>query len=382
MSRRPTTIYGNIEVWEHCFFGFHDKCPWSADGSLILAHRADDRTCQPKRGDRIAVGVIHDGGEFEQIAETRAWNWQQGSMLQWLGNGRTFIFNDICDKSNRSIAQVVDVDSRAKSSLPYPVGACSPDGSLAATYSFERLRIGMPGYEYASDGDTDAENPIASEPEGALRVFESESGRLVHSITLEEMASRDVVQSMDGAYHFFTHTLFSPDGSRLLFFHRWKQPSRRVETRLYILNIATDELVRLDAGPMISHFTWVGNDQILAYCEDIEGDDGYHLFDSGGRPISQIGRGTLNVDGHPQARPGRRVFVSDTYPNRHRIQTLFTYDLDTDERRVVAEIRSPFRFRGEIRVDLHPRWNRDGSRLCIDTSHTGVRSLAVVGLEE
>jgi len=42
----------------HHFFGYYDKSPWNADGSLVLAHEATFNDRPPKAGDRITLGVI------------------------------------------------------------------------------------------------------------------------------------------------------------------------------------------------------------------------------------------------------------------------------------------------------------------------------------
>jgi len=54
----------------------------------------------PEAGDIATVGMIDiDSGGFRPIAETRAWNFQQGAMQQWLGSApdSLVIFNDFRD---------------------------------------------------------------------------------------------------------------------------------------------------------------------------------------------------------------------------------------------------------------------------------------------
>ena len=86
---------------KHHFFGYYDKCPWSKDGRFLLALETDFLERLPNGKDKADIGIIDLEGNrvFSKIAETRAWNWQQGCRLQWLGpdfNTRV-IFNDFRD---------------------------------------------------------------------------------------------------------------------------------------------------------------------------------------------------------------------------------------------------------------------------------------------
>src|SRR3972149_4639961 len=70
---------------KHHFFGYYEKSPWNASQSLLLAHEASFNDRAPNAEDRLAIGIIHtqDNNRFQPLAETAAWNWQQGAMLQW-----------------------------------------------------------------------------------------------------------------------------------------------------------------------------------------------------------------------------------------------------------------------------------------------------------
>ena len=99
-------IVTNFKIYErqNFFFGFHDKSPWSFDNKYLLAHRFDCSNRLPAKTDFIQVGYFKGNGwdEFVMIDETNAWNWQTGSMLQWVGNSHDFIFNIYENKIHRS----------------------------------------------------------------------------------------------------------------------------------------------------------------------------------------------------------------------------------------------------------------------------------------
>ena len=75
----------------------------------------------------------------------------------------------------------------------------------------------------------------------------------------------------------------------------------------------------------------------------------------------------LNKDGHPMFNPKNKdLFVSDTYPNLFGFQKLFVYSLKKKKIIWKKYIYSPYKYRGIIRCDLHPRWSNDGKKILID----------------
>ena len=94
----------------------------------------------------------HDRDKWIELGETRAWNWQQGCMLQWLpGSKNEVIWNDRQD--NQFVCHVMDVQSRKKRTLPGPIYAISPDSKWAVAPDFSRLNDCRPGYGYAGIPD-------------------------------------------------------------------------------------------------------------------------------------------------------------------------------------------------------------------------------------
>jgi hypothetical protein len=61
--------------------------------------------------------------------------------------------------------------------------------------------------------------------------------------------------------------------------------------------------------------------------------------------------------------------LTDTYPDKDGFRTLLLFDPATETRTDIGRFHGPFPPDGEIRCDLHPRWNRDGTQVCIDSIH-------------
>jgi Tol biopolymer transport system component len=72
--------------------------------------------------------------------------------------------------------------------------------------------------------------------------------------------------------------------------------------------------------------------------------------------------------------PGKKLLY-DTYPNRKGVRTLYLFDVETDSPEVVGEFYAHPELDGEIRCDLHPRFNRAGSTVSFDSVHEGARHI-------
>lgn len=87
----------------------------------------------------------------------------------------------------------------------------------------------------------------------------------------------------------------------------------------------------------------------------------------------------LISDGHPSYSPDGSMVVTDTYPDRARVASIY-YMKENKITRIVR-VFSPFKYDNDLRCDLHPRWNRIGDKICFDSVFEGLRGLYVVRLK-
>ena len=92
----------------------------------------------------------------------------------------------------------------------------------------------------------------------------------------------------------------------------------------------------------------------------------------------------LSNDGHPSYSPiDKNLVVIDSYPNRARIadvKILRDNDPEGKDIKVIARVFAPFKYDNDTRCDLHPRWSRDGKKVCFDSIFEGHRGLYAVEL--
>lgn len=82
----------------------------------------------------------------------------------------------------------------------------------------------------------------------------------------------------------------------------------------------------------------------------------------------------LIMDGHPSFSPNRKKIVTDSYPNRSRIASVYLVN-EKNNIKTIAKVFAPFKYDNDVRCDLHPRWNRAGDKICIDSVFEGKRGL-------
>ena len=364
-----------LEPRSNTFFGFHDKSPWSSDSELLLGHtfEGDGVGEQWKEGRSVGVSVF-GGSEWTEstsIAHTTAWNWQQGAQLQWLGEGRRIVYNDFRDGA--CVAVIQELKTGDERLLKHPVAAVTLDGSRYASICFETFGRAMPGYGYAFEATESVSTVFPAE----LVVREIGGGKDV-CLSLDDLDSQ--LSSDPHGIDFFSHCLFSPAGNRVLFLRRQSRPNRRLRSEMFCVDLKDHSLQRMAFQDMVSHFTWMSNDSVLAYANTESGGEGFYIADAETGGVSNYTSRFNDRDGHPHATPSGDRVVFDTYPDRRRYQRLFLWKKATEESRVLARFYSPMKFWGTSRVDLHPRLRPDGQYVSFDASFDGVRSLVTAKL--
>ncbi len=367
-----------ITLREGYFYGFHDKCPWSHDNKYLLAHKYRDDLIMPGETDKVEIGIFtgKDYTEFILLGSTSTWNWQMGSMLQWIGQTNNIIYNDFNGKNH--IAKIIDKDGKLIEKYQHPIAAVSHNGSFALSHSFVRLRVAAPAYGYANSVDKCATNNIPTND--GIFLFNLKTGDYKMLFSISDIAEIETENYPKNSYHYFTHCLFSPNGKRFAFYHRWLEESQQTWTRLLTCNIDGTNIHKFDFSGVVTHLAWQDDNHLLAYGYKKGIGDHYYLLSDKTDNFKIIGKDIFSSDGHPQFAPDQKKLITDTYPDRLRRQYLINYNIQSEKREYIAVIKSPLKFSGDVRCDLHPRWDRTGTLVAFDSSHTGKRALCTVRL--
>jgi hypothetical protein len=367
----------------HHFFGYYDKTPWDRTGRYLLVNQVAFAGRQPATDDPLTVGTVdlRDGDRFTPLARTVAWGWQQGTMLQWLGTpgGTEVVFNSLTD--GRPSATVLDTATGRTRTLPLPVYAVRPSGTEAVTLDFARLHRLRPGYGYASYPERFADDPAPDQ----LGVWRMDLGTGRHDlvVTLRQLAALRPDDRFAGAHHWVNHLQYSPGGTRFAFLHRWKKPADRTwQTRLFAAAADGTGLRLVHDVGMVSHYDWRDETTILAWARTADRGNRFYLLDAaGGQPPAAVFP-DVTQDGHCSYSPDRAWVLNDTYPDAGRNQHLMLLKAATGRRYPLNAFHSPPRFTGPVRCDLHPRWDRTGTKVCVDGCHGPERQVYVLDVAE
>lgn len=351
-------------------FGYYDKCPWSEDGRYLLALKVANAS---READSTVpaeiVRIDLASRKTEPLATTCTWNVQQGCMLQWLSSSE-ILYNDC--RGNRYVAVVLDLDTRTERILPMPVYAMSPDGRTALSLDFSRLHRLRPGYGYANLPETTASEKCPDAP--CIWKIDIATGSVTPLLKYTDFASFDPRSEMTGAEHKVNHLMIAPGGQRFMVLHRWFRNGRKY-TRLVTCNMDGSDMFNLSDDDFVSHCCWKNDSEIVSYLNKNHGGKGYWLLRDHSREVSRLWP-QLAMDGHPSFAPDGSAVVTDTYPNRKRIQSL--YIMRGAAVKTIARVFSPFRYGGNVRCDLHPRWSRGGTQICFDASFSGKRAVYAI----
>ena len=372
---------------KHCFFGYYDMPAADAAGRH-LCHQVRFRDRFPTPDDTAVLGWIplpktadDPPGElpFESLAETHAWNFQQGSMLQWLDSEHdTCIYNFF--EHGQFGAYRHNVRTGARRRLPLPVANVSRDGTKALCINMARMFSFRPGYGYEEAPDPFAE--VAAPQDDGVFLMDLATGNSHLLISLAEAVDFLKRCGINIAGHkvLVNHITFNPSSSRYMFLVRSSAPTPAGGWDTYLLTADTagGGLRHHSVWGRASHYYWRNDDQLLIYAKMNATDKCELGIISDSADARQlINLAFFDHDGHCSYSRDLRWLLYDSYPDRDERRALEIYSPERGEGRVLGRFQSEAHARigVDLRCDLHPRWMPDNRSLTFDSIHEGYRGL-------
>jgi hypothetical protein len=397
MGRRvemPTVAFPEVFVSritdkakEHLHATYYGISPFNKTQRYIAVLETTVQDRLPTKEDVATLGLVDlKTKEFIPIAETRAWNFQQGCMAHWLDENE-IIFNDI--REGNFVSIIKDVASGEEEIIPRPISAVFPGKRMALSINYARLRLARPDYGYDGEG----EDPKTDDPypdDDGLFVVDLEGGKseLILSIyevkeflgLPEDIDSRPLMR--------FEHTLFNKDGRRIFFLARVQRKGGGFHTASMTVASNGKELRACFPSPWEwsgSHFDWLASDKLMVTARYKGKKWCPILFTDGKGDYEVLGKGLLDHDGHGTFSPNGKWMAMDRYRDALGNQSLFLMDMETNAVLSLGNFFEPPRFfnpqiPGYWRCDLHPCWSPNGDMIAINSTHEGTRQVYLISL--
>ena len=358
---------------KHHFFGYYGVDAWDPAIQLHLSLETTFDDHRPQQTDVALVGLVdRDTGEFEALAQTSAFNLQQGSMMHWIdaGFGTEFTYNDWEDK--RLVSRALNPETNKKRTINGAVAAISPTEPVGIGLNFARMAHcrAVVGYDNEWEGDW-----IDRPADDGLHLLDFRDGSSKLLLSIADVA-RAFPDGPPAGRLWFNHVYFNTDGTRVLFLCRAGEGQGIRTTSMWTVNMdSTDLELQIPAGHKTSHFAWRDSQRIMA-STDVLGQMQFVEFRDRVRDFKPFGGGLFPADGHNAFSPDRKWIVCDTYPQGdERMSEIMLYEIETGERIDVGQFHSAPQYTKDIRCDLHPRWAADGKTITFDSVHDGTRQI-------
>ncbi len=363
---------------QHHFFGYigHVRTiPWNESGRYIVALRTDfqDRMPGPDDAAEIVLLDAQDNYRERLVDRTRAWNFQQGTMLYWnpLAPETQFFFNDRDLKTQEVFCVLFDISKGVHGErvaefrypeTPFANSGVAQRGGWFLGINYGRLARLRPvtGYPDAKDWTSGRTGHPADD--GIFKVnLETKKKQLL--VSFQQLADklRGEHPDIDAKELFINHTLWSRDDGRIFFFVRgdFEQGDKRLDVPFTMKPDGTD--LRALAEHIGGHPDWesgttlIGRDgkrQILFDVDRqrVSGALGSpEIFPDPGGDVALSPDGTWFVNGH--GRGGKNY-----YNIMRRSDEAWTRS---------AGLNQGGYIKGELRIDPSPCWSRDGTQLLV-----------------
>lgn len=350
---------------KNSFFGYFDKSPESESGQILVHSTALNTKKLPDPN--IPIDIVLLSSEKNELLRvpTRAYNWQQGARLQWLTND-LFVFNDFVN--DKYVARLFSAKKMAEVEVfPMPIQDGWKD-KYFLSINYERLNVLRPDYGYRNKKPMKDCSLKSLENDGIWHV-DMKSHKVKLLIKLSSLAAEI---GNPESLHKVNHISICPGGDHFVFLHRYLIKGRRFD-RLILSSIDGKNLKVLSDGGMVSHYCWVSNSELVGFLRGPNGQDAYWKIDVATQNIEKLDVCEGLGDGHPSYR--NNLIVTDTYPDKSRMQKLILFDLASLKEQKLGSFFHSLNFWGEARCDLHPRFGKTGDYVYFDSVFDGNRRL-------
>lgn len=412
------------------WFGYYNYDTLTSDHTKMLCNRIKGDGIKPRADMKIEVGYYDIvSGNWHHVGESDSWNWQQGCMAQWL-NDEEIIYNN--SENNHHIAIIHNINSGIDRKIDWAIYAITPDGKKSISLDMGRAHW-CRAYHYESVVDASKDGPVY-DGDG---IFEIDliNNKCKRIISIQDIIKLDSRPYFKRAKHWIEHVMINPAGTRFCFLHRFSPMDNVYHyiTRLIIVDMTTLQMKCIPNWEknQWSHFGWDG-DNFAIYTYPQRGknfDERFHIAETRKNELNipkiisiktkianffrkfypqslekrmrglstyyqyyvlndtgeyvqkrEFKKGAFLIDGHPTFLRNSRIMITDTYPDKNKIQRLLKYDIEKNKVYELGNFNAYYRG-NPASCDLHPKVSKDGLYVVVDSAHDERHHMIVLRLK-
>lgn len=399
------------------WFGYYNYDTLNSSQTKMLCGRALFDGVSPEKGMSIILGYYDlQSKAFTAIGESDSWNWQQGAMMQWLPSSdgdEKIIYNS--SMGDHLISRIYNLRTRLTTDISWPIYGLTPDGKKSISLELERSRW-CRAYHYKSVENNSMEGAVY-EGDGVFEI-DLETNKRRRIIAIQDVISTGYQPEFATSKHWLEHIMISPSGKKFCFLHRFSPVDNvfAYKTRLLIANIDGSNLKEVDGWQSMSwsHFGWQSDDSFAIYTREggryknvlgfknallshhplsnlykktmiamstrvpymlgrhLSGSHSYYRHyqldtDNNARLDDNYESGLFSIDGHPSFTQGGKYMITDSYPDRQRMQRLIIFNTQSKKGKIVGRFYASYRG-NPASCDLHPKLSRNGKYVVVDSA--------------
>jgi len=366
----------------HYFFGDYDLQPFDSTGRYHLCHKAPFEDRLPTENDICELGAIDlQTGEFIKYAETNAWNFQQGTLLQWFKDDDHIIYN--VRDSGAYKTCIKNIRTGETRLLPLAFANLSADCTKALCINFSRIYDFRAGYGYAGIVDPYI-NDKAPKEDGVF-LMDTETGEVKQILDYVKLRDAYFNDTYSNGKLLVNHINFNPSANRFAMLFRNFRTSEAPMWRTQLLTADLDgNIFEMSPWGFHSHYHWKNDDQLLIFSGfDINNrQDGLWLFTDKTDKAEKLPEPNPKKDIHCLYSPNRRYIMGDGYPDTDGYRWLHFIDTKTNTDTILGKYLSYKNTEKDMdyRCDLHARFDPSGRYVSFDSIHTGKRTICLIDL--
>lgn len=406
-------------------FGYYYYSSLSADNDKLLAHRLNFEGRPVKKDDVVELGYFQlPEGKWIKIAETKAFNWQIGSMLQWLGPtfNNEVIFNDVGPKGY--ISKVVNLLTNDIRELPKAIHVCDKAGKYSYTLNYERANFTR-AYNYESYVD-ELWDVILPDNDGVIKL-NLKTGAFETITYVKQVLKFLKIEKKPDTYYWLEHVTLNFSDSLFSVYLRYGDKSAYT-TRCVFIDTNGNIIGKHIQSDLesISHLGWLNENEYVIFTRRLSNlqhklkqvsketqltvsfstriktgliklyrsilkpiipkglvsnvvslNSNYQLANVGGNRVGEININPGNFDGHPSFTKDGRFMLTDTYADGEDYRHLILFDTSNQNSYFLGKFFSTYN-NVDWRTDLHPRFSFDENFVIIDSNHSGHNQVLIL----